>query len=418
MEKTSHLVNFVVAKQTKINYMHKSTKKSGHPVISQLLNLLDKSKINRTAIQYKSDRYYKTFVTHDHLITMLYSVISGCNSLREITGIMLACEGRINHLGIKSFPKRSTLSDANRKRISAVFGEIYFEHLKKYRSLISDSSIKSKYKKDLLIIDSTTISLFCNILKGVGRTPINGKKKGGIKMHTMINASEDVPTLVRFSSAATHDSMFLQKLKLQPGSIVVFDKGYNDYLQYLQWSLDGVYFVTRIKDNAAYKSIEEYDIPDEVSGGVIKDEKIELTKNDKSISLRRIAYWDEKNKRVFEFITNNYELSADTIAAIYKQRWQIELLFKRLKQNFPLKYFLGDSRNAIEIQIWVSLLAQLLLMVIRSQTTRKWAFSNLMSIVRFHLMTYINLIKFLNNPNSSWESLKTIKDQLQLFNSS
>lgn len=396
--------------------MYKNTNKSGNPVISQVINLLNKSKINRTAHQHKSDRYYKKFCTYDHLVTMLYSVLSGCNSLREITGIMLACEGRINHLGIKSFPKRSTLSDANRKRSSEVFGQIYFEHLEQYRSYISDSKIKSRFKKELFIIDSTTISLFCNILKNVGRNPIDGKKKGGIKMHTMINASEDVPSLVRFTSAITHDSVFLQKLELKPGSIVVFDKGYNDYSQYLQWSFEGVYFVTRIKDNASYKSLEEYDIEDEVSGGVIKDEKIELIKDSKSIFLRRIAYWDEQNKRVFEFITNNYELKADVIAEIYKQRWQIELLFKRLKQNFPLKYFLGDSQNAIEIQIWVSLLAQLLLMVIRQQISRKWAFSNLMSIVRFHLMSYIHLMKFLQNPDLDWKVLNTIDNQLLLFN--
>lgn len=398
--------------------MYKNTKNSGNPVISQIINLLEMSKIYRTAEKYKSDRYYKSFITKDHLITMLYAVLSGCNSLREITGIMLACEGRINHLGIKKFPKRSTLSDANLKRSSDVFRDIYYEHLKKYKHFITDSKVKSRFKKDLLIVDSTTISLFCNILKGTGRHPINGKKKGGIKMHTMISASEDVPTLVIFSSAATHDSAFLKKLQLKPGSIVVFDRGYNDYLQYLQWNLEGVYFVTRIKDNAAYKCLKEYDIPDEVSAGVIKDEKIELKKDDKSIILRRIAYWDDKNNRVFEFITNNYELSADKIADIYKQRWQIELLFKRLKQNFQLKYFFGDNQNAIEIQIWVSLLAQILLMVIRRMAKRQWAFSNLMSIIRFHLMTYINLLEFLNNPDAGWEILKTKVEQPQLFNSS
>lgn len=399
--------------------MLKDTKFSGNPVISQILNLLDRTKIYRTANKHQSDRYYKSFKTKDHLITMLYSVLSGCNSLREITGIMLACEGRINHLGINKFPRRSTLSDANRKRSSIVFCDIYYEHLKKYRSFISDSKIRSRFKQDLFIIDSTTISLFCNILNGVGRNPINGKKKGGLKMHTMINSSEDVPTLVRFSSATKHDKTFLKALNLKSGSIVVFDKAYNDYLQYFEWSRDDIYFVTRIKNNAVYKSIEEYDLSENTSDRILKDEKIELQKNNRKIELRRIAYWDEKNNRVFEFITNNFKFTPDTIADIYKQRWQIELLFKRLKQNFPLKYFLGDNQNAIEIQIWVSLIAQLLLMVIRSQAKRKWAFSNLMSIVRFHLMTYINLLKFLNNPESGWDILKTKQqNQTQLFNSS
>lgn len=396
--------------------MNKDSKFSGKPIISQVLNLLDRKKINRTATEHKSDRYCKRFKTIDHLITMLYFVLSGCNSLREITNIILACEGRINHLGINYFPRRSTLSDANRRRKSNVFSGIYFGLYAKYRNILSDSRLNDAVINKLRIVDSTTISLFCDILKGVGRNPINGKKKGGIKMHTMINASEDVPSLVRFSSAATHDHTFLKDLELKRGSIVVFDKGYNDYEQYLQWTLDGVYFVTRQKDNAVYESFAEYDIPDGVDNGVLKDEIIIVEKDEKKIELRRIAYWSDEQQKLYEFISNNHDLAADKIAEIYKRRWQIELLFKRLKQNFPLKYFLGDTQNAIEIQIWASLIAQLLLLVIQKQAERKWAFSNLASVIRFHLMTYIDLFKFLKYPDSDWKYLsnKTI-EQMALF---
>lgn len=396
--------------------MNKNTKKSGIPIISQILSLLDKDKISRTARENQSDRYYKRFKTIDHLVTMMYVVLSGCNSLREITGIMLACEGKINHLGIKYFPKRSTISDANRRRNSKVFSDIYFGLHRKYRYVLSDSRLKDWIIKNLQIVDSTTISLFSDILKGVGRKPTNGKQKGGIKMHTMINASEDVPTLIRFSSAATHDHTFLKDLELKKGSIVVFDKGYNDYNQYLQWNLDGIYFVTRQKDNAVWTSIEEFEILEESDNGILKDEKIQIEKDGKSIILRRIAYWSEEQKKVFEFISNNYDLEPEKIAEIYKKRWQIELLFKRLKQNFPLKYFLGDTQNAIEIQIWVCLIVQLLMLVIQRQAERKWAFSNLVSIVRFHLMTYIDLFKFLKSPDSDWWYLTNkTEDQMLLF---
>ena len=396
--------------------MNKNSKFSGNPIISQVINLLDKEKINRTARSNQGDRYYKRFKTLDHLITMIYVVLSGCNSLREITGIMLACEGRINHLGIKYFPRRSTISDANRKRSSKIFQEIYFGLYHKYRRIITDSKLKDTVTKNLQIVDSTTISLFCDILKGVGRSPINGKKKGGIKMHTMINASEDVPALIRFTSAATHDHVFLKNLELKRGSIVVFDKGYNDYSQYLQWNLDGVYFVTRQKDNAVWSSLQEFDISDETDSGVLKDEKIKIEKDGQGIELRRIAYWSEEQKKLFEFISNNYELPPDKIAEIYKRRWQIELLFKRLKQNFPLKYFLGDTQNAIEIQIWVSLIVQLLMLVIQRQTERKWAFSNLVSVIRFHLMTYIDLFRYLNSPESEWQYLTNkSEEQIGLF---
>lgn len=396
--------------------MHKYNKFSGKPILSQIINLLDRPKIKRTAERNKSDRYYKKFKTIDHLITMMSVSLSGCTSLREVSSMFLAFESRINHLGINYFPKRSTIADANSKRPSLVFGEIYYDLLIVYRKFLSDNSNQFNEIKNLFIADSTTISLFCDVLKGVGRNPINGKKKGGIKMHTLINSSEDVPSLVCFTSAATHDHVFLKNLNLQKGSIIVFDKGYNDYNQYFEWNIDGISFVTRQKDNAVWISKEELEISDNTPSGVLKDEIIIITKDKVSIELRRIAYWDDSQKKLYEFITNNYKLSPDKVANIYKQRWQIETLFKRLKQNFPLKYFLGDSQNAIEIQIWVSLIVHLLLKVVQKKAERKWAYSNLVSIVRFHLMTYIDLFKFLKNPESDWEKLTNkIKEQYVLF---
>lgn len=397
--------------------MNKSTHFSGSPIIRQVLEFILPSDISRTAEKYKSDRYYKKFKTYDHLVTMIYATLSGVSSLRELSTVLLACEGRISHLNLKHFPKRSTLSDANKNRSSKVFGAIYAEIYKRHASFLSDSSSLNPPVKNLKIVDSTTISLFSDILKGVGRNPINGKKKGGIKMHTMINAMEDVPCLIRFSSAATHDHTFLKELKLEKGSFVVFDKAYNDYMQYLQWTLNDVYFVTRQKDNAVYKSIKEFDLDEKTSDAVLKDELILIEKNHKSIEIRRVAYWDSEKEKVFEFITNNKEISPDTVADIYKHRWQIETMFKRLKQNFPLKYFLGDNQNAIEIQIWTALIIQLIMLVIQRKIKRSWAYSNMVSVIRFHLMTYISLFKFLENPDKKWEELtsKPQNKQLKLF---
>ena len=394
--------------------MNKSTNFSGTPLIKQVLNFILPSDISRTAEKYDSDRYYKKLKTYDHLVTMIYATLSGVSSLRELSTVMLACEGRISHLNLKHFPKRSTLSDANKKRTSEVFGAIYSLLYKRYASFLSDSSHLKPPVKNLKIVDSTTITLFSDILKGVGRNPINGKKKGGIKMHTMINAMEDVPCLIRFSSAATHDHIFLKELNLEKGSFVVFDKAYNDYLQYLQWSLDDIYFVTRQKDNAVYKSIKELDLDDTTSDAVLKDELILVEKSGKSIEIRRVAYWDSEKEKVFEFITNNKEISPEKVADIYKHRWQIETMFKRLKQNFPLKYFLGDNQNAIEIQIWTALIIQLIMLVIQRKIKRNWAYSNMVSVIRFHLMTYINLFKFLENPDKKWSELTTKPPNIQL----
>jgi len=397
--------------------MNKSTHFSGTPIIKQILKYIPQEDITRTAKTYNSDRYYKKFKTYDHLVTMLYATMSGVSSLRELSSVLLACEGRISHLNLKHFPKRSTLSDANSKRTSEVFGAIYAKLLQHYAPFLSDSSPLKPTIKNLKIVDSTTISLFSDILKGVGRNPLNGKKKGGIKMHTMINALEDVPCLVRFSSAATHDHTFLKELNLEKDSFVVFDKAYNDYLQYLEWTLNDIYFVTRQKDNAVYKSIKEFNLADKTSDAVLKDELILIEKGDTSIQIRRVAYWDATKEKVYEFITNNVEISPDQVADIYKHRWQIETMFKRLKQNFPLKYFLGDNQNAIEIQVWSALIIQLIMLVIQRKIKRKWAYSNMVSVMRFHLMTYINLFKFLENPNKQWWELtsKPPDIQLQLF---
>ena len=348
---------------------------------------------------------------------MLYGTLSGVSSLRELSTILLACEGRIGHLNLKYFPKRSTLSDANKNRSSEVFSSIYYSLFNQYREFLSDSSSLSLAVKHLKIVDSSTISLFSDILRGVGRNPINDKKKGGIKMHTMINALEDVLCLARFTSATTHDHMFLKGLNLEKGSFVVLDKAYNDYKQYDQWTNDDIYFVTRQKDNARYTSITEFGLSDITSDAVLRDERITVQKKDKTIELRRVAYWDAKTNKVFEFISNNFLISPDKIAAIYKHRWQIETMFKRLKQNFPLKYFLGDNQNAIEIQIWCGLIIQLLTLVIQRKTKRKWACSNMVSMIRFHLMTYIDLFKFLENPGKQWLELTTKPPdkQLKLF---
>ncbi len=275
---------------------------------------------------------------------MIFATLSGISSLREVSSILLACEGKLCHLGLTRFPKRSTISDGNRRRPSCIFADLYHMVYDKYKVFLSDSNPRALPVKNLKIVDSSTISLFSDIIKGVGRNPLTGKKKGGIKMHTMIQAEEDVPCLVPFTSAATHDHTFLKELDLKKGSFVVFDKGYLDYAQYASWTLEDVYFVTRQKDNAAYTSLEEYDIPEDSPSGVLKDERIEVSRQGRPVFMRRVCFYHQEQHKVYVFITNNFSLDASTIADIYKQRWQIETLFKRLKQNFPLKYFLETIR--------------------------------------------------------------------------
>jgi hypothetical protein len=386
--------------------MSKNSHFSTKSVFGQLISLIDDSIIKREVKNCNSDRYTKRFKTKDHLISMLFCSFSKCTSLREISGAMLGLSGKTAGFQLNHIPKRSTLSDANKKRDVMVFENIYHGLLKQYGSFLSDSRIKNVINKQVKIFDSTTISLFKAILEGVGRNSKTGKKKGGIKVHTVVNADEIVPDLVWFSEAKKHDHQFLDKLKCDENTVYIFDKGYNDYKAFEHFTNHKTGFVTRIKDNASYLKIEELDIEEHIHNGVLKDEIIEIeVKKGKEISklrLRKIVFYDRLNKREFEFLTNLFDMRADLIAALYKIRWQIELLFKQLKQNFPLKYFLGDNENAIKIQIYFVLIVNLLLAVIKKRLKRSWAFSNLVSFCKIHLFNYINLMKFLENPEKDW----------------
>jgi IS4 transposase len=402
--------------------MNKSSYFFGQSVFGQLISLLDLNKIKTISKKHMSDYYVKKFDTSDHLVSMLFSTFANCTSLREVAASMLGLKGKVNHFQLKHIPYRSTLSDANKRRSHLVFQDVYYSLLKEYHSVISDSRQTYAWENRLEIIDSSTISLFKDILSCVGRKSNNGKRKGGIKVHTQINLQDRVPKLIWFSAATTHDKQFLKHVELEKGRIAVFDKGYNDYKTFDEFNESGIFFVTRLKSNASYESVKENDIPSYIDDGVLKDEviRVDVKENGaylKTIELRKVAYWDDENKRCFEFLTNLHGMNAGHIALIYKKRWQIELLFKQLKQNFPLKFFLGDNENAIKIQIWCALIVNLLLTVIQKKIKRKWAFSNLASFCRLHLFNYIHLTKFLENPEKDW--LKEYDAQLQFkFSSS
>ena len=402
--------------------MGKSTNFNGQPIFNQLIKFIDKNEIRKIAQHHEAERYVKKFTTNNHVVVMLFVAFEGYNSIRETILGLLANAHKLSHLGLSYLVRRSTFSEANKRRSSKVFGDIYMSVYRRHAPGLADSRLSDSDMRRLYIMDSTTISLFKDILKGVGRNPKEGRKKGGIKAHTIIKASENVPCLIRYSEAVRHDHMFLEEVfNLPKGSIITFDKGYVDYAKYEAFTQKSIWYVTRLKGNAIYYAKEEFDIPEDADSGVLKDEEIVLYYGDgkkQEHRSRRIAYWDSENNRLFEFITNNFELPAENIALIYKKRWQIELLFKQLKQNFPLKYFLGDNENAIEIQIWTVMLANLLITLIKSKVKRNWAFSNLVSIVRQQLMNYINIYRFLEDPEGSWREIvkeNKLKYQNTLF---
>ena len=389
--------------------MDKTTNYSGQPILSQILNCIPSSKITSAAKKHNSNYYYKKLPVRVHLISLLYGVFSYCNGLRELCEGMLACEGKLTHLGLDKAPARSTLSDANTKRSYLVFETIYFELIRQYHSFISDSRLKGLSIRNLKIIDSTTIRLFSNILRGVGRNPLDGsRKKGGIKVHTLMDAFSGVAEFVRITAAKEHDRKFLYHIKLVAKSWIVFDKGYNPFRQFAKWTEQKIWFVTRMRDNAVSHVLKV--ITDRTkkknAKGVLKEQYITVgykgEEDAARLKLRRITFKADDGK-IYFFMTNNFSLPADQIALIYKNRWMIELLFKQIKQNFPLRYFWGESENAIKIQVYSVLIAQLLMVVIRKKAKTKKSFANMITVIRLHLMSYVNLFEFIKDTYKAWK---------------
>ena len=392
--------------------MRKNSHFSGQPLYGQVIKLLDKSKILQFSREKDGERYTKRFNCWIHLVVMLYAVIMRFDSLREITTSLLAETRKLAHLGISFKIGRSTLADANKRRSEAIFESIYRDLYTTYRHVLSSDSRSKKtpkWMKRLQIIDSTTITLFSNLLfKGVGRHPKTGRKKGGIKVHTVIHANEGVPSDIKFTSAATNDSFMLKPATLSKGDIMAMDRAYIDYEKFEQLTQHGVIYVTKMKKNLKYTILSDtmYQTPDGLMEVRIQNvEFIKQKKGGETIrhKSRIITYVDVKKRKLISLVSNDMESDPEEIVAIYRQRWEIELLFKQMKQNFPLKYFYGESANAIKIQIWVTLIANLLLMVMRKGLTRQWSFSGLATMVRITLMYYVDFYSLFNNPEKEWE---------------
>jgi hypothetical protein len=399
--------------------MGKSTHFIGQPLYSQVIKLLDKAKVLQISREYGGERYIKRFDAWTHLVVMLYAVIMRFDSLREISASLQAEARKLCHLGISMMTSRSTLSDANKRRPEMVFEAIYSDLYATYHNRLSSDSRsrkEPKWMKRLQIIDSTTITLFSNLLfKGVGRHPKTGKKKGGIKVHTVIHANEGVPSDIKFTSAATNDSFMLRPSTLHGGDIIAMDRAYIDYEKLEEMTQRGVLYVTKMKKNLKYKISGDtiYQRPDGLME--VRIQQVAFTKHLKEKDIihhaRIITYVDEKKRKLIPLLTNDMESDPTEIIDIYRKRWEIELLFKQMKQNFPLKYFYGESANAIKIQIWITLIANLLLMVMQKNLTRSWSFSGLATMVRITLMYYVDFYSLFNHPEKDWEAcLKEVSD--------
>jgi hypothetical protein len=381
-----------------------ATHKEGKAIIqvaslfNQLLQHFPRTEFGALVKENKAERCAKGFSCWTQLVSMLFCQLAHADSLREICNGLGCCLGKLVHLGIGKAPNKSTLSYANEHRPAKLYEDLFYTALGRFREGegLGPRKRKFRFKNKLLSLDSTTISLCLKLFPWAQFR----RAKGGVKAHVLLDHDDYLPQYVLITEAKRSDVKLADSFPLNPGSIVAMDRGYNDYGLFGKWTAAEIYFVTRLKENAAYEVMEDCAIPKDRR--IRSDQRIRLTgvqaQMDCPCLLRRVVVWDAVNEREIVLISNLLAFGATTIAAIYKDRWEIELFFKALKQNLKVKSFVGTSENALRIQIWTALLAILLLKWLHHLSKAKWSLSNLASMLRLNLFTYRDLRNWLDDP--------------------
>ena len=360
-----------------------------------MLNIFPRIEFEKAVRAHKAERYAKGFTCWEQFVAMLFCQLAQAHSLREICGGLSCCLGKLIHLGVRDAPKRSTLSYANKHRPWELYENVFYQLLEKCQ-LQTPGKTKFRFRNKLLSLDATVIDLCVTLFNWADFR----QTKGAVKLHLLLDHDGYLPTFAQITEGNVHEVKIAQKLHFPTGSIVVVDRGLTDFSLFRRWTDEGVYFVTRQKFNAAYQIVERRNVPE--NRGVLSDEVIRFTgpktKHDCPHLLRRIVYQDKETGKKLVFLTNHLDFGATTIASIYKDRWQIELFFKALKQNLKVKTFVGTSPNALKTQIWTALIAMLLLKYLQLRSRLNWALSNLVALLHWNLFTYRDLWRWLDNP--------------------
>jgi hypothetical protein len=405
-----------------------NNKYAGQPILGQLLNYIPQHIFKQSVIEYNADKEHKTVSTWDQFTFMFYGILTGSSTLREIGKNFALFGDKLTQCEIKSIPARSSISDANRKRKADVFGKLYIDLYQYYKKDLTNSYLSLEINGEIdprtvEIFDSTTVSLFTDIFKNTGRIPQNGSTKGGIKAFAKITLSERVPNFIYLRSATTNEKLFLNYLQLSKGTITVFDKGFHKFSQYQEWTDAGIYYVTRPNNNAVFTILKQNDISEQSGFGVTMDATIELkyyckTNKEQHTTQARLIHYKDLQGNEHKFLSNMESVKALTICMLYKNRWTIEPLFKQIKQNFELTYFLSDSKEGIKTQIWIAMIINLIFTVIHKQIKEAEDFATMVKIAAKNMTSYVWFVNFLKCPTIMIKEVKRNieKIQLDLFN--
>lgn len=362
-------------------------------IFSQLLTLFSRLDFQKAVKKHRAEHRSKGFDCWTQFIAMLFCQLGRAHSLREICQGLASVEGKLNHLGIASAPARSTLSYANAHRPHELFKEVFYQLLQ--RCQMCAPAKKFKFKNKLYSLDASTIDLCLSIFDWAKfRTT-----KGAIKLHLVLDHDGYLPCFINLTTGKTHEIRVAQRLLFPSGSIVAMDRGYVDYAFFDSLEKQKVSFVTRLKENAIFKTVSHHSEP---KGNILADDIIHLPGTGPESNpfrfLRRLVVWNEKKQCPLVLITNNRKLAATTIAAIYKERWQIELFFKAIKGNLKIKTFVGTTPNAVHIQIWTALISILLLKYLKMRSCIFWSLSNLVALLRLNLFVHRDLWTWIDQP--------------------
>jgi hypothetical protein len=365
-------------------------------LFGQILKIIPASTFARSVRDTRAERHSKGFSSWDQFVAMLFCQFTQSKSLREVSdGLRVTC-GKLNHLRVASAPPKSTLAYANAHRPWQLYERLFMNLLAACHNESPGKKRKFRFKNPLFSLDATTIDLCLSLFTWAKFR----QTKGAVKLHLLLDHDGYLPSFAVITQGATHEVNVARELALPVGSIVAMDRGYNDYALFERWTQQGVYFVTRQKDNAAYEVVEDYALPQ--NSNIRADQNIRLTsaKGTKTCpsTLRRVVVWDEQNKREIVLLTNHLGFGSTTIAAIYKDRWEIELFFKVLKQHLKIKTFIGTSENALKTQIWTALITILLIKYLQFKSRCGWALCRLVALLRLNLFSYRELWSWLDNP--------------------
>lgn len=368
--------------------------KASCSMFSQILKLVPRLEFEKLVRETGAERAAKGLSSWSQFVAMMFCQLGRAHSLREISGGLKSCEGKLAHLGIEA-PARSSLSYANRHRPWQLYEQVFYQLLERVRGSVTTKH-KFRFKNKLVSLDSTVIDLCMSVFDWAKFR----RTKGAVKLHLVLDHDGYLPCFGVITEGKVHDVKVAHQLTFAPGTVVVDDRGYNDYRLFARWTEQEIFFVTRMKDNAQFEVVQEHEPPQ--NRGILADQTIRLTgvgAQDKCPHLlRRVEAVRADTGDILVFLTNHHQLGASTIAAIYKERWQIELLFKALKQNLKIKTFIGTSANAVKTQIWCALISMLLLRYLQLRSRFGWSLSNLVALLRMNLFTHRDLQAWLDQP--------------------